>query len=216
MRPRDPNKMRVIYIRMLFVSCIILLILLGLFQSIWVLSGSGTSIMNQVGLQRVRVQAITKDVLILAYRPVDEHVQSVSELQNVLPMWEKVQLGLQQGDKSLQLPAHPPDEVLQALALARSDYTAIDTAARVILANADKPVDPIQMTIIVSHEHGYAVAMSQVANAWQSHIDDAFIQIFYWESGIVLVLIVLLILMAILHRKQIKSLLNYKEQSSCI
>jgi hypothetical protein len=187
-----------IYVHMAMITCIALLIILGLFQSVWVLGGSASSIMVQCGLQRTRMQAITKDVLILAYRPTADHAQAIGELQIVLPLWEQTQKGLQVGDTTLMLPAHVPETVQALMIASQSDYLAIDTAAKKIIA--DGPVDPIQAQIILNHEHSYAVEMTQVNNAWQLQIDGAFLHIFWIESGITLLVIVLLLLLYIRSR----------------
>jgi hypothetical protein len=209
MQPRNQNGKQLMYIRIAFVTAIVFLLLLGAFQSIWVFGGSASSIMNQVGLQRARVQAITKNVLILAYRPITEHAQAVSELQNVLPIWERTQNGLKAGNASLQLPANVPGDIATLVSLAQSDYLAIDTAARVILAHTATPVDPLQLAIVVSHEHGYALAMTQVVNAWQQHIDAAFFHLYLIESGITLGLIALILLFYIfLARKLFKAMVS--------
>lgn len=185
---------------MAMITCIALLILLGLFQSVWELGGSASSIMVQCGLQRTRMQAITKDVLILAYRPTADHAQAISELQIVLPLYEQTQRGLQMGDTALMLPAHVPETVQTLMIASQSDYLAIDTAAKKIIAHSDGLVDPIQAQIILSHEHSYAVEMTQVNNAWQLQIDGAFLHIFLIESGITSLVIILLLLLYVRSR----------------
>lgn len=182
------------------ITCIALLILLGLFQSVWVLGGSASSIMIQCGLQRTRMQAITKDVLILAYRPTSDRAQAISELQIALPLWEQTQRGLQMGDTVLQLPIQVPEIVQALMTASQSDYLAIDTAARNIVAHTASPIDPIQLQIILSHEHSYAVEMTQVNNAWQLQIDGAFLHIFLIESGITSLVIILLLLLYVRSR----------------
>lgn len=179
------------YLRLAITTQIILLLLLAAFQAIWVLGGSASGIMEQTGLQRTRAQNIAKDVLILAYRPADARPQAVSELQNILPRFEQTQTGLQNGNTTLQLPAHVPDNIAQLLIAAQSDYISIDSATKLILAHTDKPVDAIQLAIILNHEHGYALAMTQVDMAWKQHIDNAFAQIFWIEIGLNALLIVL-------------------------
>jgi hypothetical protein len=181
------------YARIITISQIALLIILALFQSIWVFGGSETSIMNQSGLQRFRASNIKADVLILAYRPTQEHPQAISDLQNILPAWEQTQAGLRSGSTALQLPSTVPESIQQALIPAQSDFVAIDSAARIILAHADGLVDPIQLQIILDHERQYRIEMSQVVTLWQQQIDGAFLHIYYWEMGLTLAMIVLVV-----------------------
>jgi hypothetical protein len=98
------------------------------------------------------------------------------------------------------LPAHVPETVQALMMASQSDYLAIDTAAKKIIAHASSPIDPIQEQIILSHEHSYVVEMTQVNNAWQLQIDGAFLHIFWIESGITLLVIVLLLLLYIRSR----------------
>lgn len=186
-----------VYTRIALITSVCLLVFLELFLTIWVTGGSASSIINQSGLQRARVQAITKDVLILAYRP--GHIQAISELQNTLPAWEETQNGLMNGDPALQLTSHIPDDVKQLVLTTQPDFTSIDTAAHYILDHAATPIDAIQVDIIVSHEHSYTLAMTQVVNAWQQHIDSAFLNLFWIKT--VLVAIIFACLMFVLFFK---------------
>ncbi len=174
-------------------SCIALLILLGLFQSVWIIGGSSSGIMLQCGLQRTRMQAIAKDMLTLAYRPAIEHAQAIGELQIALPLFEQTQRGLQVGDASLALPSRVPETIQALVAIAQPDYLAIDVAARKITAHADAPVDPIELQIVLSHEHSYAMEMTQITNAWQQQIDATFLHIFWIESALTALVLILVI-----------------------
>lgn len=189
---QHPRKLRT-YVRIFLTVCLALLILLSLFQWIWVLGGSGTSIMYRAGLQRDLTERITKDVLTLAYRPITEHPQAINELQNTLPAWEHGQHALQTGDPALALPRHPPDTILQLMISSQPDFAAIDTAARQIIAHPDKPVDPVEVDIIVAHERDYFLTLAQVNTAWQQYIDGAFLQIFWIEEGLVGIVVGMLV-----------------------
>lgn len=173
------------YVRILTITMLVLLLLLALFQAIWVFGGSETSIMNQAGLQRTRAQAIAKDVMILAYRPAAEHPQAISELQAVLPRFEQTQAGLQNGNADLSLPNHVPDDILLPLSASQSDFVALDTAARLIASHPDTSVDPVELSIVISHASMYSQDMTAVVAAWQTRIDSAFLHIFWWETGLV-------------------------------
>lgn len=156
---------------------------------------STDNLMNQVGLQRARSQRIAKDVLILSTHPTDEsRAQAISEMQNMLPGWQETQTGLQQGDPALGLPHAVPDNIQLILTQAQPDYNAMLVAAKAILASPDKPVNSIQVTIILAHELKYYLAMSQVETLWQQQI-DAWRWQFFWTASVVLVLIMVLIVL---------------------
>lgn len=177
----------------LFVVALLFLLILGAFQTAWVLAGSETSIMLQCGLQRTRAQAIAKDVLILSYRPGDEHAQAVSEIQATLPRFEQAERGLLVGDASLQLPSHVPGDIAQVMVGAAPDYVAMDIALRSIIAHTDAPIDLIQRDIVLAHIDGYSTTMMQVETLWQQHIDNGFLFLFWIESALTGILVLLVI-----------------------
>lgn len=192
------------YARITTVFCVVLLLLLFGFQSIWVAGGSASSIMEQTGLQRTRMQLIAKDVLILENRPVAERPQAINELQIVAPLFEKTQKGLVQGDPTLKLPTSIPGDIEQLVLFSQSDFTAIDAALHVVLTYPDAPIDPIQVTVILSHEHTYTQELSQVNTAWKTKIDNAFLHLYWIESGIVFVLEALLVIIFVLRQLEHK------------
>jgi hypothetical protein len=194
-------RLKIYYNLVSFIS-IILLVFLLVIQSIWVWGGSSSAIITQVSLQNARVQAISKDVLLLAYYPTTQS-KAVSELQDSLPVLEKTQAGLQSGSVALMLPRHVPDDVQQALTLAQPDYIAIDVAASHILNQAQqhKPIDAIQLSIVLEHEHAYSVAMAQVRTLWTQRINNAFSTLFYIESVLTIVAIITVIIRYLLVHK---------------
>jgi len=188
------------YARIFTISCMILTLLLMGFQSIWVVAGSASGIMLQVGLQRNRAQAIAKDVLILTYRPQAEHSTAISELQNIQPLWEKTEKGLLQGDSSLSLPVNKPDDVKQLIWQEQPDFLAMDTALKKVLQKPDAQIDPIQAQIILDHQPQYSLTLAGIHAAWQRRIDDAFLHLFWIESGLSLAIFTLLVAIFVLRQ----------------
>lgn len=178
----QPSKKQRIIILIAFLSTVILLMLLLGFQSLWVVRGTAANLMRQVGLQPAREQRIVANVLILAYRPTSEHAQALSALQNLLPLWQKTQNGLMNGDDSLGLPKRSPQDIQLLLLQAQPDYVAISTATQKILDHPDRLAD--QLPIIMDHQNDYYVTMTQIVSLWQSHIDAVFYQLFWWEAGL--------------------------------
>src|SRR5439155_16515450 len=135
---------------LIVITLILLLCILVGFDVYPSLSGNDPLVVqNQVLLQLVRAQYLAKDALILKYEPATYHVQAISDLQTILPTMEQTQVGLSKGDSSLGLPNNPSDDVKRALVRAQTDYTALIAAFKVILANPDSPIDPIELNIIL-------------------------------------------------------------------
>ncbi|SRR6266702_1406388 len=192
------SKKQKTYVWMCFVGTLFLCLLLWGFLGVWVLYGSAANVMSQVGLQRARVERLTKDALIIAGTSggPSDFTQAVSEAQNILPNWQATQKGLQVGDPALGLPAHPPANILLLVTQAQSDYTSINTALQHILANPTDQSDKakIQLQIVLDHENNYYIVMSQVNIFWQQRIDEVFWHLFIIETVLVMLVALLVIL----------------------
>lgn len=172
------------YASIVFITKVILLLLLLAFEAVWVIFGSPTTIPTQIGLQRARSERIEKDALVLEYRSdPDERSQALSELQDTIALFTQAQQALQSGNAALNMPKHPPAEVITLVNLSNTDYYPITVAAQTILAH-HAPVDPLQVQIILAHEHPYAVDINNIALAWETQIDTVFQQLFLIEAGI--------------------------------
>lgn len=125
-----------------------------------------------IARQRVLEQRIVTDVLILAYRPEDEHPEAISELQTALPVWEQVQRGLNNGDSSLGISPNLPSNVKLLLLQMQPDFMYMDVAARQILAHPE-PVNSDELTIVMQHEQPYYLAMGQAVQLLQDDINIA-------------------------------------------
>ncbi len=178
-------KRKSIYAWIALLTTLLLLLILFGFLGIWVLYGSAANVMSLVGVQRARAEHMVKDVLVLEYRSSStERTTAISELQDTLPLWEKTQQGLQVGDTSLGLPRHPPADVLLSVIQAQSDFVPMQVALQNILAHPTH-IDPTQLQIVLDHERGYYVTMSQTNALWQQQIDEIFFQLFWIETGLV-------------------------------
>jgi len=162
---------------------IFLFIVSILFEALPLMRGNGLNTFHLIARQRVLEQRIVTDVLTLAYRPDDEHPEALSELQTALPVWEKVQIGLQKGDDSLGISPNLPSNVKLYLLQMQPDFSYMDVAARQILTHHD-PVDPDQVIIILQHEQPYYLSMAQAVILFQDDIDNAAKIYFSIELGI--------------------------------
>jgi hypothetical protein len=201
------------------ILALFLLLALSILNILPLLSGSDEIVaMQQANYQLARDEFISKDVLVLAYRPMTYHSQAVSELQTVLPAFQQVQVGLLKGDVSLGLPNNPPDNVRAALLASQSDYLAIITAVNHLLAHPDASnPDPIQIEIVLQHEHLYIGEMYQVVTLLQQNAEARKVQLIFIKltllggAGVVVVLKYSLFTQVAL--KRIQSLEEEQEKS---
>lgn len=143
-------------------------------------------IMQQANFQLARDEFISKDVMVLAYRPATYHSQAINELQTILPQFQRVQVGLLQGDASLDLPNNPPDSVRAALAVSQTDYLAIVTAVQHLLADPDASnPDMIQVEIILQHERLYVNNMYQVITLLQQDAEARKVQLIFIKLTVI-------------------------------
>jgi hypothetical protein len=170
---------------------VFLLIISLAFEALPLLPSNTLNSFKVISLQRALGQRIAKDALILAYdNSPDERTEAISEMQNVLPYWEKIQNGLQHGDTSLGIPSNLPSDISLIAAQSQPDFTYMDTSAHKILAHPS-PVEPVQLSIILQHNNTYFLSMAQITNLMQQHIQSAAQMYFAIELciGIALMLI---------------------------
>lgn len=168
------NKKHLFYAWLSLVSTILILLLMAGFLSLPELHTNGYTILNQVELQRTRVERMAKDAWLIADSPAPvTYAQSVGELQVILPAWEKTQKGLQVGDSTLGLPRRVPSDVLLLIIQSQPDYTVMDSALHRILARPDdkSAVLDIQAQIVLDHESKYYYLIGQVYTLWLDRID---------------------------------------------
>ncbi len=140
----------------------------------------------QVSAQQARSQRIVKNALILSAHPSeDERAASISQLQRILPMWERVQNGLLSGDRDISLPRHPPDTIILAVRQSQPSFSAIDTAAHIILSSRDEQTLHTETTIILNQENDYDQKTSILVTLEQQWVDDSFVHIAWIEIGMV-------------------------------
>lgn len=160
--------------RVLFIATILLVLVIIAFESILPLVDA-SSYLNQAGLQRTRSDVLALAMLTLEYRPASEHALAISNLQVTLPIFEQEQTLLNSNDAS--------DEQL-LLQQMRGDYLAIITSAQTVISAPNKPVDPIQVNIIMAHKDSYRSTMNLLVNVLVSHVERLTWTLFYIESGI--------------------------------
>lgn len=144
------------FVRLILISTIVIVLLLGLFASTPLYSSSTPNLLALVTAQEWASQRITKDVLLMQ-GSTTQRAEAVNELQIELRYWEQNQSQL----KGSFLP--PSIDVL--FAGSNIDFLAIDTAAQRIVAHPNVPADPIEKQIILDHERSFFLTETQIASA---------------------------------------------------
>jgi hypothetical protein len=177
---------------------VFLLLVSLLFEALPLLPNNALNSFHLAARQRGLEEHIVKDTLMLAYRSSsDDHAEAISELQTALPLWEKVQNGLQDGDTSLGISSHLPNDVRVLLLQAQPDFIYLDAAAHHILAHPS-PVDATEIDIILQHDQNYFLTMGQAVIAYQDDINNAARTFFVIELVLGILLMILWIAFLIL------------------
>lgn len=189
--------MKKINYRRIGFGCILFLLIALACAQILPIFFNEPDLINQTALQSTRVQRITKDALILAYRSSSEHSQAISEMQDTLPALETEQVNLRtltSSDTQLLVTQSQPD------------YAAIDTATRVLLAHPTGTIDFTQVEIIAKHERNYSLIMSQLAALRESKIQSSNLD-FVVSQSVISVLIIVLVILSMPSTKSRKEML---------
>lgn len=146
----------------MIITTLIILVLLGLFQYTPLASGNDLQLLSQATSQEWGVQRIAKDALVMQNGTPFQRTQVVSELQTTLPEWESTQKSIQNSNQSVDI------QVL--LASTTTDFSAIDTAAKTILARSDQAADATQVRIITDHTEAYFSTIAQIVAITQQRM----------------------------------------------
>lgn len=183
---------------------IFLLIVVGILEAIPVTnSNNDLVVLQQANFQLARAEFMIKDVFALAYRPATSHAQAISELQIQLPVFQRTQEGLANGDPSLGLPNNPSSGVKAALLDAQPDYLAITTAVSKILAHPDSAPDQAQVDIVAQHERPYISAMYPVVVLLQQEAQARIVLLLVLKMTLLGVVVVLVLLKYLLFTQRV-------------
>lgn len=133
--------------------------------------------------QMTRSQAIVKDVLVLAYRrdkQDDAYTTAASELQGIMPTFQQEENYLATIQRSdLQTP----------IAALNADYAPMVGALKIILPRISQPIDPLQVDILLQHEHDYLLGMNQIIIQMIQDLDGIDQQIITISDAILIVIL---------------------------
>jgi len=141
---------------------------------------SNAFVINMAGRQRMLSQKISKDALILqtATDPTARSVRT-QELRQAVALWEESQQGLQNGDAKLGLPPTTSPAVKQLFSAIGSNYEAILSAAKNLLAVLDqhpesgpqRPDITSYADTILAQEGPFLTGMNQIVTQYQLEAD---------------------------------------------
>lgn len=164
------------------VLCLLVLVAIALFP----IATRPYDIINAANGQSARCERLVKDALLLEYVPASMsaiRTIALSELQDGLPAFDAEETAL--------LGLHRAD-LMAVVAQLTSDYTPIHVALTSILAHADKPVDQLQVAILLQHERPYSIGITQLVTLALQDLDSIHQLIF----TIAVVILAVLILVA--------------------
>lgn len=168
-----------LFTRITVVACLAFLILLTGFETL-PLSHYGTNYLNNADTQRVRSQVLLKSALTLEYRPASEHPQAISDMQVALPLFIQEQNILAQ---------NPNVDIQQKVQAANPDYQAMIAAAqRIITTPSGKPVDPVQVDILIGHNRDFLIEETAVITVIAVDEENEQILLFFVEFILDLIL----------------------------
>jgi len=181
------------FFTLLVISGFIALSLLAVFE-FFPLFANYTAYNYQVALQLAREQAIETATIELSTQP-NQHSNALSNLEVALPLFEQEQNIL------LQI-KNTDDTVLVQESL--PNYKAIDTAAKIILANPAH-IDSTQVTIILQKGQGYRTAINELGNLIVLHSEEAILMQLILKIGLILALFGILIGKYLIYRERMSS-----------
>jgi hypothetical protein len=154
-------------------------------------------ILTDISLQHTRCERVAKDVLVLQYHwsNTSERAQAISELQDLLPLWEREQATIGRSKNA---------QVQLFMLQAAPDFFPIDIAVRSILAHDTIPADPIQVQIVLAHERDYTLTMNQLLSLLEAQVSDYEIQLFISEMVALILILVLTIIDHIVRTQEAK------------
>ena len=121
-------------------------------------------VINLSGRQRMLSQRLTKAALAWSLEPQQEK-RWQSEMQASLPDWKRVQKGLVDGDRELNLPGSPNPKIRAAFAEIQPHHDAICAAVERLMAGE---LDPAQVSSILAHEQQYLTGMDGIVSLFEA------------------------------------------------
>lgn len=161
----------------------LLLVLFLLLCQVLTLTFQPPLVLNDLATQRTYCELLAKDALLLEYQwaTPDVRGQAISEMQDVLPLWEQEQKFLAKSKNG---------QVQLFMLQSQTHFVPLDTAIHVLLAHPHAPADPVQVTIILAHEQGYQHILGQLTTYSLGVVVSYDQQLFFCES-ITLILLLL-------------------------
>lgn len=161
------------FVRRLLVF-VLMIVLMGV-EIVPLGAGNDAVYFKQATLQRTLCEVFVQSTFVLAYRPVAERTQALSDVQFVLPLF---------GQEQAILSSNKNAEVNRHVQAAQSEYQIMSGAAQALTTNPGKAVDPVLVNTIVSHAHSCVSQMDGIVLALQNQMEQQTTLIFFTEVTI--------------------------------
>ena len=126
-------------------------------------------IINYAGKQRTLSQSITKSALTIQFlpKPIPYNHQEVENLSNLVAYWERIQDGLQSGDKELHLPRDNNSKIKSLFEEINPYYINILSGANLVVKNPnDKDMDQL-LSQILENEKIFLPLMDEIVDTYE-------------------------------------------------
>ena len=168
-----------LYITALCTVALLALIGQAMIQSTLQQQSSDALVINIAGRQRMLSQRLSKAALALnVFTDSTSRQQNVTELRDVITLWQRSQEGLQHGDSALGLPGNNSEPVKHLFALIDPNYKAMLQAANGLIAllsqnisTPDSDLLPFIQTILASQSQ-FLVGMDRIVLQYQQEAQD--------------------------------------------
>ncbi len=189
-----------LYILALSIVAVLSITAQGLIQWSLIEQSNDSRVINIAGRQRMLSQRLTKASLAVRFADSEaSQAQSLQELADVVQLWERSHLGLQQGDAGLGLPGDNSPTVEAMFAEIEPHYQAMLLAAEAILELerpiADAAISPWVETIL-ANEANFLVGMDGIVFQYDSEARDRVSRLRVIELTLLLITITTLALEA--------------------
>ena len=172
--------------------CIFLLLVLGAAEY-FPLYADYPDYINQAGLQRTRMEVLTSSMIILEYRTPVEQANAVATIETTLPILRKEQATL----------LDDPMQDIQSL-VQQSQPSYLD--------NPTKPVNPVQVNIMIAKHDAYRLIISQIVTTLIQHENNSTRNLFYVKTGIAVALVLMGLIYWIVLEQRMRHVIQVEQQ----
>lgn len=172
------------------VSCAFLILIIT-FQSIVLWSPTDLISLNKLQNQQIRVETMEKDAVALLQYPSFKSTY-IGDMQALLPQWEN-------DEQYLLNDLHP--ETAVTIKEADHDFQSIDVVLKDIIFHPDTKPDPVEVSVLLSHDHQYSLFVLSASLILQQSIFERELTLSIIEIALTSIVLIILLLYWLYERK---------------